>query len=48
MRGRLAGGLRTADRMQKGEAKVSTATMGEAIVRELDKVAALGTYRIGH
>ena len=36
----LAGGLRTADIMQDGMAKVSTSTMGEAIVRELDKTAA--------
>jgi 3-isopropylmalate dehydrogenase len=35
----LAGGLRTADIMQPGLAKVSTAVMGEAIVRELDKAA---------
>jgi 3-isopropylmalate dehydrogenase len=35
----LAGGLRTADIMQPGMAKVSTTTMGEAIVRELDKAA---------
>jgi 3-isopropylmalate dehydrogenase len=36
----LAGGLRTADIMQEGMAKVSTSTMGESIVRELDKAAA--------
>jgi 3-isopropylmalate dehydrogenase len=36
----LAGGLRTADIMQDGMARVSTSTMGEAIVRELDKSAA--------
>jgi 3-isopropylmalate dehydrogenase len=36
----LAGGLRTADIMQPGMAKVSTSTMGESIVRELDKAAA--------
>ena len=35
----LAGGLRTADIMQDGMARVSTSTMGEAIVRELDKTA---------
>jgi 3-isopropylmalate dehydrogenase len=35
----LAGGLRTADIMQPGMAKVSTAVMGETIVRELDKAA---------
>ncbi len=33
----LAGGLRTADIMQPGKAKVSTSVMGEAVVRELDK-----------
>jgi 3-isopropylmalate dehydrogenase len=33
----LAGGLRTADIMQPGKAKVSTSVMGESIVRELDK-----------
>jgi 3-isopropylmalate dehydrogenase len=36
----LAGGLRTADIMQPGKAKVSTSVMGESIVRELDKAAA--------
>ncbi|MFQ5619735.1 MAG: 3-isopropylmalate dehydrogenase [Rhodospirillales bacterium] len=36
----LDGGLRTADIMQPGKAKVSTAVMGEAITRELDKLAA--------
>jgi 3-isopropylmalate dehydrogenase len=36
----LAGGLRTADVMQDGMARVSTSTMGEAIVRELNKAAA--------
>ncbi|SLN14240.1 3-isopropylmalate dehydrogenase [Oceanibacterium hippocampi] len=36
----LAGGLRTADIMSTGKAKVSTSTMGDAIVRELDKQAA--------
>ena len=35
----LDGGLRTADIMQPGKAKVSTTVMGEAIVRELDKLA---------
>jgi len=35
----LAGGLRTADIMQPGMAKVSTTVMGETIVRELDKAA---------
>lgn len=33
----LAGGLRTADIMSPGMAKVSTTTMGDAILRELDK-----------
>jgi 3-isopropylmalate dehydrogenase len=36
----LAGGLRTADIMQSGMAKVSTSVMGDALVRELDKLAA--------
>jgi len=36
----LAGGLRTADIMQQGKAKVSTSVMGEAIVAELDKISA--------
>ncbi len=35
----LAGGLRTADIMQPGKARVSTSVMGEAIVTELDKQA---------
>ena len=35
----LAGGLRTADIMQDGKAKVSTDVMGDAIIRELDKLA---------
>ncbi len=35
----LAGGLRTADIMQPGMARVGTSVMGEAVVRELDKVA---------
>jgi 3-isopropylmalate dehydrogenase len=35
----LAGGMRTADIMQPGMAKVSTSVMGESIVRELDKAA---------
>jgi 3-isopropylmalate dehydrogenase len=34
----LDGGLRTADIMQTGKARVSTRVMGEAIVRELDKL----------
>ncbi len=36
----LAGGLRTADIMQPGKAKVSTTVMGESLQRELDKLAA--------
>ncbi len=34
----LNGGLRTADIMQPGKARVSTTVMGEALVRELDKL----------
>jgi len=34
----LDGGLRTADIMQPGKARVSTAVMGESIVRELEKL----------
>jgi len=34
----LAGGLRTADIMQPGKAKVSTKVMGESIIRELEKL----------
>ena len=36
----LAGGLRTADIMVPGMARIGTSVMGEAIVRELDKLAA--------
>ena len=36
----LDGGLRTADIMQPGKAKVSTSVMGEAIIGEMDKLAA--------
>jgi 3-isopropylmalate dehydrogenase len=36
----LDGGLRTADIMQQRKARVSTRVMGEAIVHELDKIAA--------
>ncbi len=36
----LDGGLRTADIMQTGKARVSTRVMGESIARELDKLAA--------
>ncbi|MEQ9347634.1 MAG: 3-isopropylmalate dehydrogenase [Thalassospira sp.] len=35
----LKGGLRTADIMQDGMAKVSTTVMGEALINELDKLA---------
>jgi 3-isopropylmalate dehydrogenase len=35
----LAGGLRTNDIMQPGKARVSTSVMGDAILRELDKLA---------
>jgi 3-isopropylmalate dehydrogenase len=35
----LGGGLRTADIMQTGMARVGTSVMGEAVVRELDKLA---------
>jgi len=36
----LAGGLRTADIMSAGAAKVGTSVMGECLLRELDKLAA--------
>ena len=36
----LASGLRTADIMQEGKAKVSTSVMSDAIIRELDKLTA--------
>ncbi len=36
----LAGGMRTADIMAPGSARVGTKVMGEAVVRELDKLAA--------
>ena len=36
----LASGLRTADIMQTGMARVGTGVMGEALLRELDKLAA--------
>jgi 3-isopropylmalate dehydrogenase len=36
----LASGLRTADVMAQGCARVGTQVMGEAVVRELDKLAA--------
>jgi 3-isopropylmalate dehydrogenase len=35
----LAGGLRTADIMQPGMARVGTSVMGEAVVRELEKLS---------
>ena len=38
--GVLAGGMRTADIMQTGKARVGTGVMGEALLRELDKIAA--------
>jgi 3-isopropylmalate dehydrogenase len=38
VKGVLDGGLRTADIMQLGKARVSTRVMSEAIVRELDKL----------
>ena len=40
VKGVLDGGLRTADIMQPGKARVSTRVMGEAIIRELDKLTA--------
>jgi 3-isopropylmalate dehydrogenase len=36
----LDGGLRTADIMQPGKARVSTSVMGEAVVHEMEKLAA--------
>ena len=36
----LDGGLRSADIMQADKARISTRVMGEAIIRELDKIAA--------
>ena len=36
----LGTGLRTADIMGAGTARISTSVMGEALVRELDKIAA--------
>jgi 3-isopropylmalate dehydrogenase len=36
----LAGGLRTADIMGPGAAKIGTSVMGECLLRELDKLAA--------
>jgi 3-isopropylmalate dehydrogenase len=35
----LAGGIRTADIMQPGKARVSTSVMGDTLLRELDKLA---------
>ncbi len=35
----LDGGLRTGDIMQPGKTKVSTTVMGDAVLRELDKLA---------
>jgi 3-isopropylmalate dehydrogenase len=34
----LDGGLRTADIMQPGKAKVSTTVMGDSILKALDKI----------
>ena len=36
----LGGGLRTADIMQNGMARVGTSVMGEAVLRELEKLSA--------
>ena len=36
----LGAGMRTADILQPGTSKVSTTTMGDALIRELDKAAA--------
>ncbi len=36
----LAAGMRTADILQPGTSKVSTTTMGDALLRELDKATA--------
>ena len=36
----LARGIRTADIMQPGKTKVSTTGMGDALLQELDKLAA--------
>jgi 3-isopropylmalate dehydrogenase len=36
----LSGGMRTSDIMQAGAARVSTTTMGNAVLRQLDKMAA--------
>ncbi len=35
----LAGGMRTSDIMQEGTARVSTSVMGDAVLRQLDKLA---------
>ncbi len=37
----LSGGLRTADIMQPGTARVGTSVLGEAVARELDKLASV-------
>ena len=37
VKGVLAGGMRTADIMQPGKAKVSTAVMGESVIKELER-----------
>ena len=36
----LSEGLRTADIMQPGKARVSTSAMGDALLRELDEIGA--------
>jgi 3-isopropylmalate dehydrogenase len=36
----LSGGLRTADIMSPGAARVGTSVMGDAVLRELEKLAA--------
>jgi 3-isopropylmalate dehydrogenase len=36
----LASGMRTADILQPNTSKVSTTTMGDALLRELDRMAA--------
>jgi len=40
VKGVLAGGLRTADIMQPGKARVSTSVMGDSILRQLDQLNA--------
>jgi 3-isopropylmalate dehydrogenase len=38
--GVLGGGMRTADIMQPGMARVSTSVLGESVVRQMEKLAA--------